>query len=282
MDGLILIDKERNWTSRDVCNVCQKKFNTKKVGHTGTLDPFATGLLVVTINKANKICQFLDDFPKTYIASLKLGEKTTTLDLTGEIIDSKNPSEHTKEEIIEVLNSFLGEIEQIPPMTSAIHYKGRKLYEYAHEGIDVEREARKVNIYDISLLDYQDDTIVFSATVSKGTYIRVLGEDIASKLNEFGHLKELRRTKIGNFDVKDGIKIGELNSDYPLINIGEALCFLKTYTVSGNMIKKVKDGVKLYLKDIEDDIIYVKDDLDNPLAIYVRRDDHFVSKRGLW
>ena len=183
MDGLILIDKERNWTSRDVCNVCQKKFNTKKVGHTGTLDPFATGLLVVTINKANKICQFLDDFPKTYIASLKLGEKTTTLDLTGEIICSKNPSEHTKEEIIEVLNSFLGEIEQIPPMTSAIHYKGRKLYEYAHEGIDVEREARKVNIYDISLLDYQDDTIVFSATVSKGTYIRVLGEDIASKLN---------------------------------------------------------------------------------------------------
>lgn len=282
MDGIILINKEASWTSRDVCNVIQKRFHTKKVGHTGTLDPFATGLLVVTINKANKICQFLDDFPKTYIASLKLGIKTDTLDCNGQIIKEEKVNQYDIKYIEDVLNSFKGEISQIPPMTSAIHYMGRKLYEYAHEGIDVERKARKVKIYDIELIDYKDDIITFKASVSKGTYIRVLGEDIALKFNTIGHLVKLNRTKIGNFDVENAIKINDVNEDYPLININQALSFLPVHTVYGDMVKKVKDGVKLYLKDMSDDIIYVKDEFDTPLAIYEKKEDHYVCKRGIW
>ena len=282
MDGLILINKEQDWTSRDVCNVCQKRFSTKKVGHTGTLDPFATGLLVVTINKANKICQFMDDFPKTYVATLSLGKATDTLDLTGNVVLEKEVNEFSKEYVEEVLNSFKGEIEQIPPMTSAIHYKGRKLYELHYEGISVEREARKVYIHDIQLIEFKDNLITFECQVSKGTYVRVLGEQIAEKLNTVGHLIALQRTKIGNFSIENAIKINDVNKDYPLINIGEALSFLPTYTVDEEMIKKVKNGVKLYLNDINDELVYIKDIHDTPLAIYIKENGCYVCKRGLW
>ena len=282
MDGLILINKEQDWTSRDVCNVCQKRFSTKKVGHTGTLDPFATGLLVVTINKANKICQFMDDFPKTYVATLSLGKATDTLDLTGNVVLEKEVNEFSKEYVEEVLNSFKGEIEQIPPMTSAIHYKGRKLYELHYEGISVEREARKVYIHEIKLIEFKDNLITFECQVSKGTYVRVLGEQIAEKLNTVGHLIALQRTKIGNFSIENAIKINDVNKDYPLINIGEALSFLPTYTVDEEMIKKVKNGVKLYLNDINDELVYIKDIHDTPLAIYIKENGCYVCKRGLW
>lgn len=282
MDGLILINKQQSWTSRDVCNVVQKRFSTKKVGHTGTLDPFATGLLIITINKANKISQFLDDFPKTYVATLSLGKATDTLDLTGNVTITKEVESFKEEYIKNILDSFKGEIEQIPPMTSAIHYNGRKLYEYHYEGIEVKREARKVHIYNIKLIEYKDNEITFECEVSKGTYVRVLGEQIAEKLNTVGHLTKLNRTKIGNFEISDAIKIDELTNEYPLINISKALNFLPTYTVEDNMIKKVKDGVKLYLKDMSHDIIYINTKDDTPLAVYERSGDHFVCKRGLW
>ena len=282
MDGLILINKEQDWTSRDVCNVCQKRFSTKKVGHTGTLDPFATGLLVVTINKANKICQFMDDFPKTYVATLSLGKATDTLDLTGNVVLEKEVDKFSKEYVEEVLKSFKGEIEQIPPMTSAIHYKGRKLYELHYEGISVEREARKVYIHDIKLIEFKGNLITFECQVSKGTYVRVLGEQIAEKLNTVGHLISLQRTKIGNFSIENAIKINDVNKDYPLINIGEALSFLPTYTVDEEMTKKVKNGVKLYLNDISDELVYIKDIHDTPLAIYIKENGCYVCKRGLW
>ena len=237
MDGLILINKDKDWTSRDVCNVIQKIHHTKKVGHTGTLDPFAEGLLLVTINKANKVGQFLDDFSKTYIATLKLGEKTNTSDLTGEIVETQNVPTLSNEEIENVLKTFLGDIEQVPPMTSAIHYKGRKLYEYFYEGIEVEREARKVHIYSIRLIDFKDNEITFEAEVSKGTYIRILGDDIASKLNTIGHLSRLIRTKIGPFDIKNSIKLNELSDDKITYTIDETLSFLDTYVVNMDSVK---------------------------------------------
>lgn len=283
MDGLILINKEKDWTSRDVCNVTQRIYSTKKVGHTGTLDPFAEGLLLVTINKANKIAQFLDDFTKTYVATLKLGQKTNTLDLTGEIIETKEVPELSEEKIIEALNCFKGKIKQIPPMTSAIHYKGRKLYEYYHEGIEVEREYRDVEIFNISLISFKDDEIVFKAEVSKGTYIRVLGEDIALKLNTVGHLSSLKRVKIGPFDIENSIKISELTREYIPLSIRETLKFMETFTVSNDMIKKVKDGMRLTLKDIKGDLVLIVGEDEEPISIYERRnDDIFICKRGIW
>lgn len=283
MDGLILINKEKDWTSRDVCNVIQKIHHTKKVGHTGTLDPFAEGLLIVTINKANKIGQFLDDFTKTYIATLKLGKKTSTGDLTGDVIGESNLPSLNENKIEEVLKSFLGEIEQIPPMTSAIHFKGRKLYEYYYEGLEIQREARTVNIHNIKLITFKEDEIVFEAEVSKGTYIRVLGENIAEKLNTVGHLTSLIRTKIGPFDLNNAIKLRELDDTKISYSIGEALAFLPTITVDNDIAKKVKDGMHLRFENVQDDLIYIKSIDDTPLAIYERKQgDVFKCKRGIW
>ena len=283
MDGLILINKDRDWTSRDVCNVVQKIHSTKKVGHTGTLDPFAEGLLLVTINKANKIGQFLDDFTKTYVATLKLGVKTNTSDLTGEVIETKAIPNIKKEDVEKVLRTFLGDIEQIPPMTSAIHYKGRKLYEYFYEGVEVERPSRKVHIYSINLLDFKDDTIVFEVEVSKGTYIRILGEDIATKLNTVGHLTRLIRNKIGPYDIKNSINLKELTNQFITYTIDETLSFLDTFVVEEKMTKKVKDGLSLTIPNIKGELVYVKSENDEPLAIYKRKEnDLFVCKRGIW
>lgn len=283
MDGLILINKDRDWTSRDVCNVVQKIHSTKKVGHTGTLDPFAEGLLLVTINKANKIGQFLDDFTKTYVATLKLGVKTNTSDLTGEVIETKEIPNIKKEDVEKVIKTFLGDIEQIPPMTSAIHYKGRKLYEYFYEGVEVERPSRKVHIYSINLLDFKDDTIVFEVEVSKGTYIRILGEDIATKLKTVGHLTRLIRTKIGPYDIKNSINLKELTNQFITYTIDETLSFLDTFVVEEKMTKKVKDGLSLTIPNIKGELVYVKSENDVPLAIYKRKEnDLFVCKRGIW
>ena len=283
MDGILLINKEQDWTSRDVCNRCQNIFSTKKVGHTGTLDPFATGLLVVTLNKANKIAQFLDDYTKTYVAVLKLGSKTSTGDVTGEVIDTKEVPALNEDNIKEILSKFVGEIEQVPPMTSAVHHEGRKLYELYYEGKTVEREKRKAFVYDIKLISFNEDEIVFEATVKRGTYIRVLGEDIAEKLNTFGHLTSLNRTKIGPFDVKDARKIGEITKDINLISIYDALSFIPTYKVYGDVIKKVKDGMRLTLREYSSDFVFVASGDNEPIAIYEKSEPgKYKCRRGLW
>lgn len=283
MDGILLINKEKGWTSRDVCNRCQNIFDTKKIGHTGTLDPFATGLLVITVNKANKICQFLDDYKKTYVATLKLGSKTQTGDNTSEIIASKDFKTYTKEEIISVLESFVGDIFQVPPMTSAIHHEGRKLYELYYEGVEVEREKRKVTVYDINLISYENDEIVFSCSVSKGTYIRTLGEDIALKLDTYGHLTNLFRTNIGPYDVKDAKKISEVKRDENLLSTYSALSFMSSYCLEDDMVKKVKDGHWLTLPEYKDELIFVHTKDLTPIAIYERaKENKYKCRRGLW
>ena len=284
MDGVLLINKESGWTSRDVCNKIQKILGTKSVGHTGTLDPFAEGLLVVTVNKANKIAQFVEDNEKTYIATLKLGVETTTGDLTGEIISNAPVQSLNKTKIEEVLKSFLGKQKQIPPMTSAVHYNGRKLYEWEHDGIKVDRLERDIEIFDIRLLDFHDNIIVFESTVSKGTYIRVLGEDIAKRLNTVGHLTELVRTKINDLTLDGALKIGEVTLDSPFIKSTALLSHFEKHVFKDEMAKKVMDGMSLYINEAKDDRILIVDALDNPLAIYERRNDRGLYKclRGLW
>ena len=215
MDGLIIINKPKGFTSHDVVNVVRKKLNIKKVGHTGTLDPNATGVLPVLIGIGTKISKYLIEHDKTYVATLKLGEKTDTADSEGIVIeDDNNLNEFSELEIENVLNTFIGKQEQIPPMYSSIKVSGKKLYEYAREGKEIEIKPRQVEIYRIELLDYRSkyNEIVFKVECSKGTYIRTLCEDIAKTLGTIGYMKELERIKVDQFDISDSINLDDLEN----------------------------------------------------------------------
>ncbi|MDY0345805.1 MAG: tRNA pseudouridine(55) synthase TruB, partial [Bacilli bacterium] len=202
--GIILIDKTIGPTSRQVVNGVTKQLMSKKVGHVGTLDPFASGLLILTVNQATKIGAYLEALDKTYIAKIKLGEKTDTGDLTGKVIESKETLESLDlAKINDVLALFLGKRTQIPPMYSALKRDGKPLYKYAREGIELERLPRDIEIFEIQLLSFGNNVIEFSTRVSKGTYLRTLAEEIAVELGSVGHLIFLRRTAIGDFKISD-------------------------------------------------------------------------------
>lgn len=185
MHGILIINKPKGYTSHDIVNVVRKKLNTKKVGHTGTLDPDATGVLPILIGTATKISKYLIEHKKTYIATIKLGYKTDTGDASGKVIEKdKHFQKIDKKNIENALSTFLGKQKQVPPMYSAIKVDGKKLYEYAREGKEVEIKPREIEIYDISLEGYDNNNyeISFKVNCSKGTYIRTLCENIAEKL----------------------------------------------------------------------------------------------------
>ena len=216
MDGIFLINKEKGFTSHDIVNKVKHIFN-EKVGHTGTLDPNATGLLPILIGKGTKLSQYLINHDKEYEVTLKLGVKTDTGDSEGKILDEQNVdiSIMNQEKIEKVLTSFIGKQMQTPPIYSAIKVKGKKLYEYARKNIQVDIEPRKIEIYNIFLrcLDENDNIIKFKVKCSKGTYIRSLCENIAEKLGTIGYMKELNRIKVGIFDIKSSIKLEELEKN---------------------------------------------------------------------
>lgn len=242
MNGILLVNKPIDFTSRDVVNKLTKILKTKKVGHTGTLDPIATGVLVVCVGNTTKLCELLTSEHKEYIATIKLGIKTDTLDTTGTIIEKKDYNV-TEEQIIEVLNSFLGDSIQTTPIYSAVKVNGKKLYEYAREGIEVELPKRNINISNIELLSYKDDEIKFKTTVSKGTYIRALIDDICTKLNTVGTMSSLIRTKQGQFTLEQTFTLEDIeNGKYELISIEKALPEIETITINEELYNKVKNG----------------------------------------
>ena len=258
MDGVIIINKQKNFTSHDVVNVIRKKLNIKKVGHTGTLDPNATGVLPILVGKATKISKYLIEHDKTYIATIKLGEKTDTGDNEGQVIEEKLvPPDLKKEDINNVLQSFLGKQKQVPPMYSAIKINGKKLYEYAREGKEVKLEAREIEIYKIQLLEYKNSKIKFEVECSKGTYIRTLCEDIAKKLGTVGYMEELQRTKVNNFKIGDSV----LLDDITLENVEEDLIKIEE-------VFKEKDKIELDNKKLELFLNGVKLTYDLPKDIY--------------
>lgn len=249
MDGLILINKQKGFTSHDVVNVIRKKLNTKKVGHTGTLDPNATGVLPILIGKGTKISKYLMEHDKTYIATLKLGEKTDTGDSEGQVIEEKSiPKDLKKEDINDVLQSFLGKQKQLPPMYSAIKINGKKLYEYAREGKEVKIEPRNIEIYKIELLEYQNNKIKFEVECSKGTYIRTLCEDISQKLETVGYMEELQRTKVNTFKIEDSILLDGItleNAEKNIIKIEEVFKEKETIELDNKKLEMFLNGVKL-------------------------------------
>ena len=185
MDGVLIVNKPKGYTSHDVVNVLRKALNTKKIGHTGTLDPNATGVLLILVGAATKISKYLIEHDKTYIATIKLGEKTDTGDSEGNVIEENQDSPvFSREQLEEVLKTFIGKQKQIPPKYSAIKVNGKKAYEYARQGQEIELEPRDIEIYSIKLLKLEGKEITFEVSCSKGTYIRVLCEDIAQKLRD--------------------------------------------------------------------------------------------------
>lgn len=208
--GVILIDKEQGWTSFDVCSKLKWTFNIKKVGHAGTLDPLATGLLIVCLGKATKTISSYQDLEKTYLAKVKLGATTITDDSEGDEQNITSTDTLKDDEIDKVIDTFVGVISQVPPMFSAIKVKGKRLYKEARKGRTVEVEPRQVTVYDISERVIANPFIDFSVKCSKGTYIRTIAKDIGGKLNVGGYLAALRRTAIGEYKADDALKISDL------------------------------------------------------------------------
>lgn len=205
--GILLIDKPEGITSHDVVDIVRKKFNLQHIGHAGTLDPIATGLLIILVDRATKHFSRFVNFDKEYTAVLRLGVQTDSGDAQGKIIATSDYQQITEERVSAVLKVLEGKIENIPPMVSAIKHKGRPLYVLARKGITIERKARLVNIYQLKLLRFSLPDIEFQIRCSKGTYIRSLGEEIARRLNSVGHITWIRRTAIGPYPVSDAKKI---------------------------------------------------------------------------
>ena len=244
MDGIILVNKPKNVTSRDVVNEIIKKFHTKRVGHTGTLDPIATGLMVICINKGCKLVPLLTNHDKTYLATVKLGIKTDTYDITGKVLEENNNYSLSKEELINTLNSFKGTYMQEVPIYSSIKVNGKKLYEYARNNIPVELPKHEVNIYDINLVDYNNDTFSFRVSVSKGTYIRSLINDIGNKLSIPMTMIDLRREIVGNFNIENAKKIEDINES-DIIPIKDAIKMKQVIVDDPVLLKKISNGVRL-------------------------------------
>ena len=252
MDGVLIINKPKGFTSHDVVNILRKALNTKKIGHTGTLDPNATGVLPILIGKATKISKYLIEHNKTYIATISLGEKTDTGDGQGNIIEKDlNFQNISCKQIGDVLKTFIGKQKQIPPIYSAIKINGKKAYEYARQGQTIELEPRDIEIYSIDLIKIENNEITFEVSCSKGTYIRSLCEDIATKLETAGYMKNLRRIQVGSFKIEDSITITKLKKDMEsgnklnLIPVEKILMDIPTIELKEEKLKLYLNGVKI-------------------------------------
>ena len=273
MDGILIINKPSGITSRDVVNKISKLLNTKKVGHTGTLDPIATGVLVLCIGKATKLVDVITGTDKEYVASVKLGELTDTLDTEGKTLEQRKCFIN-KDELVNVLDSFIGEYDQEVPIYSAVKVNGKKLYEYARRNEKVNLPKRKVEIKKIELLESSNDSYSFKVTVSKGTYIRSLIKDINDKLGVIGVMSDLLRTRQGKFKIDDAYTLEDiLDNKYKILSINDVLKDENCVTIDDNLFNIIKHGgiINNVYKDdyvtfmYNDDVvaIYKKYDKDN-------------------
>lgn len=243
MDGVLLVNKQEGISSFDVVRKLKKALNNKKVGHCGTLDPLAKGLLVVTVGKALKISRFLEADEKEYIATIKLGERTATLDREGEVIEQKDIAPFDANKVDEVFKSLIGKIKQKPPIYSAVSVNGKRLYEYARENIEVDIKERDIEIKELELLEYGANFIKYRVVCSKGTYVRVLCETIANKLNNIGYMSDLVRVRIGTLFLKDSFSLKEIEEgNYKLIDIESALADFIVLTVKDRDLYKASNG----------------------------------------
>lgn len=281
MNGLVVIDKDKGYTSRDVVNIVSGVLGTKKVGHTGTLDPLATGVMVVGVGKGLKVSELITGYDKVYEARVIIGYETATLDMEGNIV-KWGRFDYTKGDIERVIREFPREYEQVVPIYSAVKVNGKRLYKSARRGDVVDLPKRMVSIYEMDLIS---DVEVFEnhtefdirCKVSKGTYIRSLVRDIGEKLGSYGTLMDLRRTRQGNFGLDGAYSIDDIKSgNFELKKIGEVLDIPKVW-VSDDMLFKIRNGCKVK-KFFEGDMALVMDG-DSEVAIYrVSEEDDKIAK----
>lgn len=241
MDGILVIDKPNGMTSHDVVAKARKILGTRKIGHTGTLDPLATGVLVLCIDKATKLVSLLTCEEKFYEVEMKFGIKTDTGDITGNVIETAS-TEINIDILYSTIQNMIGKQMQLPPMFSAVKINGKKLYEYAREGIEVEREAREIEIFDISNVSYENEILKYTIHCSKGTYVRTVCEDIAQRLGTVGTMTNLRRIKSGSFSIEDSLKLEEISKD-KIVTIDKL--FDKEIILNDKELFKLINGMEL-------------------------------------
>lgn len=276
MDGILLIHKEKQMTSHDVVNRLRRLLHTKKIGHSGTLDPNATGVLLVMIGKATKVLPFLEDTDKEYVAEMILGKQTISDDIWGDVL--KEAPIQPIADFQSVLDTFLGKQKQVPPMISSVRVNGRKLYEYARAHEEVQRPEREVEIYDIKALDASK--LCFRVSCASGTYVRSLCHDIAKNTGNLGCMSSLIRTKVGRFALADCVTLEDVeNGNYTLQSIRTVLSHIPEHTYEP--ITDIYNGKHVHIQSIYDELLLCHKE--EPIAIY-RRDhgDIFASVRGLW
>ena len=281
MNGILIVNKGKDVTSRDVVNDLVHIFHTKKIGHTGTLDPLATGVLVCTIGKFTKLNLDLTSEYKEYVAEMRFGISTDTLDITGNILKEEDIS-LDEETITKAIMGFQKEYDQEVPIYSSVKVNGRKLYDYARSGEEVELPVRKVNIKEIEVLSINKNDVKFRCLVSKGNYIRSLIRDIGESLNTCASMTSLVRTKQGKFDIKDSYTIDDVkNNKYKILSIEEVLD-LDIVTASDNLFKLINNGVAIDYKSKKDyilfrynfdDIALYKKESDNKYHMYIKLND---------
>lgn len=290
MNGVLNIFKPKGMSSFDVVRVVKKVAKTGKVGHTGTLDPEATGVLPICIGRATKIIDYIMDSEKVYEVTFKLGIRTTTYDLEGEVLEKRDTSNLRDEDILGVIKDFIGEYSQVPPMYSALKQNGVRLYELARKGIEVERQGRLIKIYNIEDIKINNPYISMKVTCSKGTYIRSLCYDIGEKLGVFATMTELNRAKTSVFSQENSININDLteeNIDNYIVTMEEALNKYEAITVHGKYVKLLVNGVRVadsrFTKDkvINNTLYRVYDENNNFIGLGERNDAGFKIEKLL-
>lgn len=294
MDGIFNIYKEKGFTSHDVVAVVRRTIHMKKVGHTGTLDPDAEGVLPVCVGKATKLSDVIMDGRKSYRAMLRLGITTTTEDASGQVLETK-PVDFNEEKIREVVAAFIGKLEQVPPMYSAVKVNGKKLYELAREGKEIQRKSRTIEVYDIRIRQFlPPDRVEMDVDCSKGTYIRTLCADIGKALGCGGHMAELLRTATGPFSLKNAIRLSELKelaeqerAEEALLTMEEALKDFPVIKVAKSSTKLLYNGGKIRKKFFEQkptslrvgEIVAVYDFENNLVGLYeIKQEEDFFIK----
>ena len=295
MNGIINIYKEQGYTSHDVVSKLRGILRMKKIGHTGTLDPDAVGVLPVCTGRATKLCGMITDWGKTYEAVMLLGTRTDTQDISGNIL-SQTDVNVTKIQIMDVIGSFTGEYDQIPPMYSALKHNGKKLYELARQGIEIERKPRRVNIKSILIndinLEDNDKTVTFTVECSKGTYIRTLCEDIGNRLGCGACMQSLKRTRVGSFSIDNSYTLSQIEqmvqagkTDEILTPIDEMFSDSRKIIISQEYDKLLYNGNKLPYNSIqgkndvqhnEDEQVRVYDKNDEFIGVYRFEGNEFV------
>lgn len=275
MDAIYVIDKPKGLTSRDVVNQMGKILGTKHLGHTGTLDPLATGVLVIAVGRATKIIDLLTSTEKEYLAEVKMGLLTDTLDITGNVLEQVEVPSVSFVELEKTLQSFVGKYEQEVPLYSAVRVQGKRLYEYARENQKVVLPKREVEISKITLLNLQQDTFSFSVRVSKGTYIRSLIRDIGVKLQIPMSMQNLRRLHQGMFSIDEAIPLAQFTKQTPGYSCSEVLQRIyPRETISQELVKKVQNGAKITLPRAERYLL-LYDEQDHLLALYQKEAEHY-------